>query len=352
MITINGQFTARRVTGQERFAYEILTELDKICEKGQYELVVPKNATNIPVMQNIPVIKYGKAKGSAWEQIFFAWYMIRHPQNISLNLLTIMPVLKPGIICIHDMSYRTKPEYHKTFYMKVSRYWHLFQEELARFCSPLLFTVSEFSKYQMMESLHLPSEKICVLGNGWEHFKTIVADETLRNRNPELFERPFFFSLGSLAPNKNIQWVIEVAKKHPQYNFYIGGNANLRAYGTDYKDEDFNNVKFLGYISDGEVKFLMSQCKAFIFPSFFEGFGIPPLEAMSVGAKCIIAKASCLPEIFGDSAYWIDPYDTNVNLDELLSKEVVPADSILEKYTFERFAKIMHDRLMQDGYVR
>ena len=56
-IIINGQFTARRVTGQERFAFEILTELDKICQEGQYVLVVPKNAFNIPLLKNIPVLK-------------------------------------------------------------------------------------------------------------------------------------------------------------------------------------------------------------------------------------------------------------------------------------------------------
>ena len=99
------------------------------------------------------------------------------------------------------------------------------------------------------------------------------------------------------------------------------------------------------YISDGEVKYLMAQCKAFIFHSFFEGFGIPPLEAMSVGAKCIISKASCLPEIFGESAYWIDPYNTDVDLDELLSHDIVSPEKVLNKYTFKRFAKIMHDTL-------
>lgn len=344
-IVINGQFTARRVTGQERFAFEIISELDKICKKGQYSLVVPKNASNIPHLNNIPVVKFGKAKGSLWEQTFLALYMLTHPRSISLNLLTIMPVLKPGIICIHDMSYRTHPEYCKTFYMKVSRCWHIFQEELARRFSPLLFTVSEYSKKQMIECLKLPSNKIVVLGNGWEHFKEVTADETLKERHPDWFANPYFFSLGSLAPNKNIQWILEVAKRHPQYNFFIGGKANLKAYGTDYKEEDYKNVKFLGYISDGEVKYLMAHCKAFIFPSFFEGFGIPPLEAMSVGAKCIIAKASCLPEIFGESAYWIDPYNTNVDLDELLSHDVASPEKILNKYTFKRFAKIMHENL-------
>lgn len=61
---------------------------------------------------------------------------------------------------------------------------------------------------------------------------------------------------------------------------------------------------------------------------------------MSVGAKCIIAKASCLPEIFGESAYWIDPYDTDVDLDELLSHDVASPEKVLNKYTFKRFAKL------------
>ena len=83
----------------------------------------------------------------------------------------------------------------------------------------------------------------------------------------------------------------------------------------------------------------------FVLPSLNEGFGIPPLEAMSVGAKCIIAKASCLPEIFGESAYWIDPYNTDVDLDELLSHDVASPEKVLNKYTFKRFAKIMHNAL-------
>ena len=77
-IVINGQFAARRVTGQERFAFEIISELDKICKKGQYSLVVPKNASNIPHLTNIPVVKFGKAKGSLWEQTFLALYMLFH----------------------------------------------------------------------------------------------------------------------------------------------------------------------------------------------------------------------------------------------------------------------------------
>ena len=343
-IAINGRFTARRMTGQERFACEMITELDKICKKGELELVVPKNAKNIPKLANIPIIKYGKAKGSLWEQTFFAWYTIKN-KRCSLNLCSIMPLIRPGMICIHDLSYKVNPQYFKTPYAKISQWWHKIQYHFAWRFSPLIFTVSKYSKQQMIDIYHVSPDKIIVIGNGWEHFERIKEDEMLEKRNPELFTKPYFFSLGSLAPNKNIQWILKVAQHHPQYNFLIAGKADLKAYGEDYKEYDYPNVKFLGYISDGEIKYLMRHCKAFIFPSFFEGFGIPPLEAMSVGAKVVLAKSSCLPEIFGNSGYYIDPNDTNVDLDEILSKQVSPTDKVLDKYKFSRFARMIYESL-------
>lgn len=345
-ISINGRFTNRRVTGQERFAFELVSELDKIVERShlRFELVVPQDAVNVPDLKNIEVKKFGKAGGSLWEQLCFACYLFR-TGAVSLNLCSVMPALRPGIVCIHDLSYKVNPGYFKTLYARVSRIWHEFQYWLAWRYSPVIYTVSEYSKRQMVETCHVSPDRIVVIGNGWEHFRRVEEDRTLEGRKPELFERPYFFSLGSLAPNKNMEWVLEVAKRHPQYDFHIAGKGSLKAYGTSYGDCDIPNVRFLGYVSDGEVKLLMRRCKAFIFPSFYEGFGIPPLEALSVGAKVIVARSSCLPEIFGDSAYYVDPRETDIDIDDVLSKPVGPGEVVLQKYRFSRFAGILLDSL-------
>lgn len=153
--------------------------------------------------------------------------------------------------------------------------------------------------------------------------------------------------MGSLAPNKNIDWVLKIAQIHPQYIFNIAGRNGLKEYGLNYNEEDFPNVNFLGYITDGEIKYLMANCKAFIFPSFFEGFGIPPLEALSVGAKIIVSNTSCLPEIFGDSAYYIDPHNYNINLDSLLSSSVKDKQLVLNRFHFRIFAKKIYDRILK-----
>lgn len=82
----------------------------------------------------------------------------------------------------------------------------------------------------------------------------------------------------------------------------------------------------------------MQKCRAFIFPSYFEGFGIPPLEALAAGAKVIISDSSCLPEIYGNAAHYIDPENPNVDLNALLTEEVSSAAPILEKYTLKNTA--------------
>ena len=79
----------------------------------------------------------------------------------------------------------------------------------------------------------------------------------------------------------------------------------------------------------------MERCRAFILPSYYEGFGLTPLEAQSCGAKVIVSNKASMPEIYGDTAYYIDPFNNDVDLDELLKQPVDKPDEILEKYSTE-----------------
>lgn len=147
--------------------------------------------------------------------------------------------------------------------------------------------------------------------------------------------------MGSLAAQKNFEWIYKNASLHPEQKFVIAGKA-VKSYKQ--KESVLGNVIYLGYISDEDIKALMAHCKAFIFPSIEEGFGIPPLEALSVGAKVVSSNASCLPEMLGNAVYYIDPKNPNVNLDEIISKTILQdSKEILAKYSWKKSAEKLHE---------
>ena len=95
--------------------------------------------------------------------------------------------------------------------------------------------------------------------------------------------------------------------------------------------------------SDGEIRSLMANCKAFILPSIYEGFGIPPMEALAENAQIIVSNTSCLPEIYSKSAHYIDPYQLeNIDLDKILAEHVEDPEAVLNKYSWEKSAKTLY----------
>ena len=147
-----------------------------------------------------------------------------------------------------------------------------------------------------------------------------------------------------MTKRKNVKWVIEYAKKNPKDMFVLSGKIPADdSYDLSYANS-LDNVKYLGYISDEQIVALYKNCKAFIFPSIYEGFGMPPMEAMAVGAKAIVSKASCLPEVYEDTVFYIDPFDTNINLDKLLREQPVSsAEKVLNKYSWKASAEGVYD---------
>lgn len=145
-------------------------------------------------------------------------------------------------------------------------------------------------------------------------------------------------ALSSLSPQKNFVWVKEVAKRNPNKKFLIVGRAEgFTKLGADDLQE--SNLHFTGYLTDGEIKSLMKGCRAFIHPAVYEGFGIPPIEALACGAELIVSAAACLPEVYGNSAHYIEPHNYDVDLDELLKEPVAPASRVLDKYSWSSEAK-------------
>lgn len=340
--------------GVHRYILQILLEMDKLLETDDFlslELLVPKDVTWQSPFRNIRVVPLGvrgregtaaqKILGRIWRQLLFPAYALVHGGR-GVDLTLAMPSWGICLCAIHDcirerFYTEDKGIYQRSYLRKVRR--------ITAKKSVRIVTVSEYSKREIMEIYHVPPHRIHVIGNGWEHMERITGDETVLERLGLDQGTEFFFSLGSNEPHKNIPWVVRTAQRNPQYRFVLTGDP----FGWEKKRELPlpENILFTGYLADSEMKALMMHCKAFLQPSFYEGFGIPPLEALSVGRPVICSNTSCLPEIYADSVRYIDPYGESCDLEELLSRPVSSSEPILRKHTWKNAAYQMYRLLYE-----
>lgn len=333
----NGRFLTKKMTGQERFAYELISYLDNICEKGEFCVVTSELAQDFPKWKNIEIVKTGKLRREAWEQFCLGPWLRKHKMKC-VNLTTTFPLLHADIVCLHDVSvFEIGRMFMHSAYGFFGTIWKWLLCYIAKWSADRILTVSEYSKGKLNELLGVPMDKISVVYNAWQHFERIKADESIMQKTG-FPDKGFFFSLSSLSPQKNFVWIKEVAKRNPSLLFVVTGKAEgFTQFGAD--DLKLDNLRFTGYLSDGEVKSLMAHCRAFIHPAIYEGFGIPPLEAMSCGAKVIVSTATCLPEIYGKAAHYIDPYDYDVDFELLLKESVAPRETVLKRFDWQHEAE-------------
>jgi len=342
-ILINGYFLCRRLTGIERYAYEITSRLDKLCKPDEIAIIIPADAVNIPKYENIRIIRYGKTiQHVLWQMITLQWFLVTHRKYTVLEFGNTALPFAPGIVFLHDIYCEYFPEDFITLKDKVIRLYNKLQYRLIAKKAKKIATVSYFTRNQIVENYHVNADRITVIYSSWNHFRNIAADYSVLNDFSAL-SKPFYFSLGSLSKRKNIRWIIEYARKNADSVFAISG-VSLPTTKADELDNSIpHNIILLGYLDDSKVKALMTQCKAFILPSYYEGFGLTPLEALSCGAQIIIAKAASLPEIYGNTAHYIDPFNTDVELDALLCEPVEKPDAILAKYSYDTSARMVYN---------
>jgi glycosyltransferase involved in cell wall biosynthesis len=344
-ILINGDFFCRRLTGIERYAYEITLRLDKISKPGEIAIIVPNNTEKVPEFSNLKLIRHKKNIKSHlwWQMITLQWFLITHKEYTILEFGNTALSFAPGIVFLHDIYCEFFPEDFTSKRDKLIRVYNRWQYRLISKKAKKIATVSYFTKNQIVENFRVDPEKISIIYGSWEHFRIIDADFSVFNAHPILEKNKYYFSLGSLSKRKNIKWIIEYARKNPAAIFAISGVSLPTLKADELNNSVPQNIMLLGYLDDSKVKALMEHCKAFILPSYYEGFGLTPLEALSCGAQVIVAKAASLPEIYGNTAHYIDPYDINVNLDKLLQEPVDKPDGILAKYSYDKAAEQVYD---------
>lgn len=346
-IIINGinLSTTKSVTGIPRYCREIILRLDQLFKENKVdvEYAYLKGAENavlaLSEFSHIRPVQIDSENKRLAAMITLPRY-IKKEGGIGVNLSPEPLISKNQIACIHDLRPVVFSNYD-SWHFKLS---YRFILSVIRKTASKIVTSSNYQRDAILKILKIKDpEKVVTIYNGWEHIEQVDSDASVLSRNPTLSFQNFYYTLGSLAPHKNFKWIMEVAKRNPNQIFAIAGGKDLRNWKDDIETKELDNVIFLGYVTDAENKALMQACKAYLHPSKYEGFGIPPLEALACGAPIIISNATCLPEIYEDCAHYFDPDDYSVDLDKLVKEPVADEKKILQKCSWKRAAEQWYD---------
>lgn len=340
-VCISGGCLNGRIDGIPRVLYETIKELDKYVGGLNVVLALSDKNTLRFDFKNIEIVRLpAKDKGgrAAHFDIAAERYAIKH-KLMYINFGNNPPLFSKGITFLHDVIPEMMQKQFKQY--RPNGILGKCKWVIVHYClvhhTKMLVTASHYSEEMIRKVLGYKKE-IRVIYPAWQHILERVEDEGALEKYG-LKSRAYYFSLGNLNPHKNSKWVLEVAKKNPGSIFAVSGRKALGDYSDLNELNNLPNVKMLGYVSDEEMKTLAKNAKALLFPTLIEGFGIPPLEAMGLGAPSIVSDIPCLREVYGDSVYYIDPYDYNVDLEKVIKeRQISGVEETLNKYSWNKCA--------------
>ncbi|MBG0786436.1 MAG: glycosyltransferase family 4 protein [Anaerolineaceae bacterium] len=324
-IYINGRFYSQDITGVQRYSRELLRSLDGLLSTPEYAQVqvvclVPRDAVDIPVFQNIEVRQVGMLRGNLWEQI----ELPKHTRDgILFSPANIGPAFSRNqVLTIHDASVYVFPEaYSWLFRLKYKLLFSIYAHK-----ANWVITDSAFSKSELVRICHFDPQRLSVVFPGYEHFAQANPDQAILDRLG-LAKGDYFLAVGSLSPHKNFK-VIQQAMTHlgeQEIKLVVTGGKFSRVF-KDRALEFPQNILLTGYVSDAELAALYMNAKALILPSLYEGFGFPILEGLVMGCPVIASNAASLPEVGGDVVTYFDPHDPAA-LAEILQQDSFPYDA-------------------------
>lgn len=312
-------------SGLGRYIREIVSRL-VIDNKNKYTLIISNDEINSDFLEKI--------KRKNVEKIYCNSKMYSVKEQIELPLripkcdifwaphynAPILPIrAHRKIVTIYDMGHIAISKdlsFIKRIYAKLLMYTstHFYDD---------IFTISKFSKSEIMKYERISEKKISIqyCGINLENYMNIDIDINIVRKKYNL-PLKYFLYVGNVKPHKNINRLIDA---YAIFNKNIDSSIKLVIVGKKdglltgikgleeklYKYKLDKDIIFTGFVEDKELPLLYKSAEAFLFPSLYEGFGIPPLEAMAVGCPVVVSRVASLPEIYGDSVLYVDPYNIN-----------------------------------------
>ena len=321
-IAIDAHTVGAQLAGNESYAVNLIEALAQIDQTNLYTLYVTKPAAidrfanrwpNFKVRQTLPHTPLVRIP------LTLSAELRRHPVDVLHVQFTAPPFAPcPVVTTIHDLSFEHLPE---TFKRRSRAQLRLTVRRTARKAA-LILTLSEFSRRDIIETYAVDPERVIVTpAAAPTHFKPIASETELEKMRERYgIGANYLLSLGSIQPRKNLTRLIEafqgLRKSRPDDQspqLIIAGKRGWLDSGVFHaaqQDGLNDSVKFIGYVPEADLPALYSGALCFVYPSYFEGFGLPVLEAMQCGAPVIAGNQTSLPEVAGDAALLFDPFDT------------------------------------------
>lgn len=307
-------------TGTEHYTYELLAAIARLDRATAYTLYCNRPPVDLPpyganvTLRQIPLPRL-------WTHARLSVEVLRHPPDVLFIPAHVLPLGAPfvrgmrTVVTIHDLGYLRYPETHTTahrLYLRLSTVWS------ARAASHLI-AVSRATRDDLVRLARVPPAKVTVVHHGLaERFQRSTANPA-RVQAIVGEDRPYFLYVGTIQPRKNLARLIEAFAQfradglQPAPFLVIAGKRGWLSDGIAERAAELgvaDCVRFVGYVADEDLPALYRGALAFVFPSLYEGFGMPVLEAMACGAPVLTSTTSSLPEVAGNAALLVDPLDT------------------------------------------
>ncbi|HIE08054.1 MAG TPA: glycosyltransferase family 1 protein [Desulfarculaceae bacterium] len=319
-LAVNARFLTQTVSGTQRFAINISRELKRL--RPETIFLSPPEVKNQQIATELEakVIgtrnyrTYQKLKLPAdllWEQFDLPRYLGRHGYPRLLNLVNLAPYLYTNnIITIHDIVFKLYPQYFSRRFVFL---YNTLVPRLARRARHII-TVSQHSKLDICNHLLIRPDKVSVVYNA-------AKLKYSANSQEPPYPWPYILSVGALEPRKNIPRLIAAFQQLADKNLrlIITGEGKSHIFkeisslksSHKHQQPESDRIIFTGFLEDQKLTNLYTHAIAFCYPSLYEGFGLPPLEAQTCDCPVLVSHRTSLPEIFGSSALYCDPEDTD-----------------------------------------
>jgi len=347
MFVVNGRFLTQKATGVHRYAFEIC---NKLHDMGvDFYVAIPKEI-NSDYKFKFKTVSFGKFNGHLWEQISLPRYLKKNGSPLLISFSGCGPLFYDNqIITIHDVSHERYPEWFSKNYC---RYYGFMMPRIGRKAHAIL-TVSEFSKREIVDTLHLDPAKIYVIHSNVPFHAKPSAEEVLNYKHDPDADK-YILTVSSMDPRKNFIRLVEAFNNldDKSVKLYIIG-MKFKAFNTpDLQKLIGENVYLPGYITDEELQVMYKNALFSVYPTLYEGFGLPPLESMTYGCPAIASDIPALKEVSGNAVLYTNPYDIDdmtakMNLlvadEDLRRSLVVKGLEQIKEYSWDKSARQVYE---------